>query len=737
MRTIIGFTVFVTGVCLAGSETSHAGEVVGFTLIDAGTNRAVGPLKDGGLVDRTKASRGVSLRADVSDGVRSVRFAVDGRVVQTESTAPYSISGDTNGNYNPWRIAVGKHKLTATPFPQTGAKGKAGTALTISFTVKGAARGNPNKQIVRGDPPKLKPVAPAQTVEPGSVTVHGERKKWHKITLAFGGPASSETAEPNPFTDYRLTVTFRNGDKSYAVPGYYAADGKAANTGAEAGNVWLVHFAPDAIGSWKWSASFRTGRNVAVSDEPGAGKAVMSIDGKSGTIEVAPSDKTGRDFRGRGRLDYVGHRYLRFAEKGEWFLKCGADAPENFLAYEDFDNTPNVGNRRKSWQPHVRDWRPGDPTWRDGKGKGMIGALNYLASEGLNAFSFMPMTIHGDDKNVFPYLTERGPFTRFDCSKLAQWEIVFEHADRLGLYLHFKTLETENELLHDGGDLGLERKMYYRELIARYAHHLALNWNLGEEINNATTAQKASWAAYFWDHDPYRHHIVIHNGANHFDLLGDKSRLTGFSLQTNKPNFETVHRRTLDYIRRSKAAGKPWVVACDEPGDATHSLRPDNDAGNSHTDGRKNGLWGNVMAGGAGLEWYFGYKHAHSDLTCQDFRSRDRWWDYCRHMLAFFDGNAIPFWEMENANAKTTADDDYCFCKPGEVYVVYRKQGGKTELDLSADEGTFSVRWYDPRNGGKLQTGSVANVSAGGKRDLGAPPNAPGEDWVVLVRRGE
>jgi len=577
--------------------------------------------------------------------------------------------------------------------------------------------------------------APRQTLKPGSVEVRGELKKWHKVTLAFGGPASSETAEPNPFTDYRLTVTFRSGDTAYKVPGYYAADGGAADTGAAAGNVWMVHFAPDKVGKWTWTASFRTGQNVAVSDHPDAGKPVDSIDGKTGMLSIAASDKTGRDFRARGRLEYVGRRYLRFAETGAWFLKCGADAPENFLAYEDFDNTPNHGGRRKSWEPHVRDWRDGDPTWRDGKGKGIIGALNYLASEGMNAFSFIPLTIHGDDKNVFPYVTEKRPFTRFDCSKLAQWEIVFEHADELGLYLHFKTLETENELLLDGGDLGLERRMYYRELIARFAHHLALNWNLGEEINNASTEQKKTWAAYFWNHDPYQHHIVIHNGANHYDLLGPDSHLTGFSLQTNRPDFRNVHNRTLNYIRRSQKAGKPWVVACDEPGDASHSLRPDNDAGNSHTDGRKNGLWGNVMAGGAGTEWYFGYKHAHSDLTCEDWRSRDRWWDDCRYMLTFFGDYKIPFQHMQNDNAKSSADDDYCFFKPGEVYVVYLKQGSTTQLDLSGTRGRFSVRWYDPRNGGELQTGSVNSVSGGGKRRLGQPPNARGKDWVVLIRR--
>ena len=83
-------------------------------------------------------------------------------------------------------------------------------------------------------------------------------------------------------------------------------------------------------------------------------------------------------------------------------------------------------------------------------------------------------------------------------------------------------------------------------------------------------------------------------------------------------------------------------MACDEPGDASHALRPDNDAGNSHDDGRKNGLWGTLMAGGWGNEWYFGYQHAHSDLTCEDFRSRDRWWDYCRYALEFFKKHEIP-----------------------------------------------------------------------------------------------
>ncbi|NJM79592.1 MAG: hypothetical protein HC854_08240 [Flavobacterium sp.] len=128
------------------------------------------------------------------------------------------------------------------------------------------------------------------------------------------------------------------------------------------------------------------------------------------------------------------------------------------------------------------------------------------------------MNITGDDKNVYPYLTNSN-FQQFDCSKLDQWEIVMEHAEKKGMHLHFKTQETENELLLDNGNLGDNRKLYYRQLIARFGHHLALNWNLGEENADQTDAQRKDMAQYFYDNDPYRSHIVIHTFPNQYNLI--------------------------------------------------------------------------------------------------------------------------------------------------------------------------------------------------------------------------
>ena len=82
------------------------------------------------------------------------------------------------------------------------------------------------------------------------VLIKGELKKWHKVTLNFKGGQLSENDADNPFLNYRLNVTFKNGDKIYVVPGFFAADGNAAETSSEKGAIWKVRFTPDQIGNW-------------------------------------------------------------------------------------------------------------------------------------------------------------------------------------------------------------------------------------------------------------------------------------------------------------------------------------------------------------------------------------------------------------------------------------------------------------------------------------------------------
>jgi len=300
------------------------------------------------------------------------------------------------------------------------------------------------------------------------VSIEGELKKWHKVTLSFMGEPLSENHAENPFLNYRLNVTFKNGKTTYVIPGFYAADGKASETSAERGGVWQVRFRPDVIGEWTYEVSFRKGKAIAVSDDASYGDAVQ-FDGANGHFTIEDSDKLGRDFRGKGRLSYTDKGYLQFQETKDYYLKGGADSPENFLGYFEFDETP--GSHK--FEPHAKDWKTGDPTWKDGKGKNIIGALNYLSSKEMNVVYFLTMNVQGDGKDVWPWndINER---YRFDCSKLDQWEVVFDHMDKLGLMLHIVTQETENELLLDIGQLGVNGSC----IIENLSPDLRIIWGL-------------------------------------------------------------------------------------------------------------------------------------------------------------------------------------------------------------------------------------------------------------------
>ena len=248
----------------------------------------------------------------------------------------------------------------------------------------------------------------------GKITISGELKQWHKVTLTLDGPfAHEQDNRPNPFTDYALSVTFthESGSPSYTVPGYFAADGNAAESSAQSGTKWRTHLSPDKPGQWTYRVSFLTAPNI-ISGETDAVGRIQPLHKKTGSFTIDPTDKSGRDFRAQGRLIYVGKHHLRFAGSKEYFLKAGADAPETLLGYADFDGTSANKAAKvplKHYKPHLADWKAGDPSWQDGKGKGLIGALNYLSSTGANAFSFLPYNAGGDGDNVWPFTSRDDP----------------------------------------------------------------------------------------------------------------------------------------------------------------------------------------------------------------------------------------------------------------------------------------------------------------------------------------
>lgn len=293
-------------------------------------------------------------------GIGSVKFALDSNLnFRMENSAAYAMCGNSGTNYSgctSTQLGLGVHVVTATMYSGSSGSGTVLSKQTVNFTIAQSATPGPAPPIPTLPPTPVplssSPVTlpPAQvptpapvvlmpvpaltsapipiTAPPGPVTgvlLMGDLRKWHKITLVFpNGPSSSESADPNPFTDYRLDVTFTNGNLTYLMPGFYAADGNAAETSASSGSVWQCNFAPSMTGTWTWQASFLSGSNVAM-EWPLVSGTPTAFHGVSGFFVIDPTNKSGRDLRGKGMLQYVRKHHLQFRETGEYFLKAGVD----------------------------------------------------------------------------------------------------------------------------------------------------------------------------------------------------------------------------------------------------------------------------------------------------------------------------------------------------------------------------------------------------------------------------
>jgi hypothetical protein len=577
--------------------------------------------------------------------------------------------------------------------------------------------------------------------------VLGHRQAWQPLKVRFRGPGAAETDnDPNPFLDYRLQVALTSpSGTTYDVPGFFAGDGY----GGASGDVWLVRFAADQPGRWSYRAEFREGADVAVDLAPEAGQSLPAFN-VSGTFTVDPGSPHATGFRRWGRLEYAGGHYLKFRD-GSYWIRGGTDSPENFLAYSGFDDTPPSHR----YAEHRDHWRPGDVDWGEGRARGIVGALNYLASRHVNSVYLLTMNVGGDGQDVWPWSGSPIPGgspdndnLHFDISKLRQWDAVFDHAQQAGIFLHFVLNEAEaaNKRELDDGELGRERKLYYRELVARFGHHLALQWNLCEEYNlqfDFGPARLRAFADYLRAVDPYDHPIAVHSAGNPAEQLRFLYGDPRFSMTSVQLNQRPIHQVTAAIRAATAAAGRPLPVSLDEftvdRGQAQSHIPVDDATGH-----RQQKIWPALLSGGMIEVILEGLLQVDSFQTPE----RERLWDYLWYTRAFLQQH-VPYWdtapadelvqgggtlEVGTGRGTTVLLGPQVLARPGQVYVIYLPSGlPSATLNLVGARGTFRQSWYDPRHG--HFSGSPRRIAGGQPQPLGQSPSDPQADWVVLVRK--
>lgn len=508
----------------------------------------------------------------------------------------------------------------------------------------------------------------------------GDFTKWSKVEIVFTGPDSiGMSSAANPFT-IEVDVTFSgpNGE-SFIVPAFYDGDG----AGDLDGNVWKVRFSPNAIGQWSFTSN----------------SAESLLAGYTGSFTVIkpercldPDPKLLPDFNCVGRLQYVGDYYLKFSE-GPYWLKGGADEPEDFLAPEQ-----TVGFATKQ------------------------AAVDFLAEHSVNSMYIMLHNIDGDRRNVWPWVGKSQSEARknneyFDVAKLAEWEEIFSYIQERGIVLHLV-------LEDDSAWVDFNRELFYREMIARFGHHNGLYWNIAEEYQeNHTPDEVKSFAQLIRDLDPYDQPITVHQAQdplNWLPFVGDPN-IDLTSLQTV---IGPQNATTIEWRQRVRDGGRVIPVALDEIGQIAVDQR----------DLSRHIVW-SVYLGGGNYELFTllipgetgDPNQRNSDtepvrLGFRDFVDHFDDMTRARELVACY-----AFWEMQPMNELLTSGQGYVFAKSGENYIVYLPEGGSIELDLTAAAKTFNALWFNPRDGATRMIGSVIG---GGRSSFTAPDRS---DWVLLV----
>jgi hypothetical protein len=320
------------------------------------------------------------------------------------------------------------------------------------------------------------------SVEPVAAAAQNRR-----VDLVLHGPSHG-----NPFVDVDLRATFRLGAHVVDAGGFY-----------DGGGIYRVRFLPPEAGSWEWVTA----------------STARSLDGLTGTVEVAESDA-------RGPVSVADQFHFAYAD-GTPFVPIGTTA-------------------------YV--WTLQDEALQDETVRSLAASPFTKVRMGLFPKSYL---FNADDPETFPMLRdgENGwDTTRFDVEYFRRLERRIEQLEDLGI-------EADVILFHPYDRWGFAAlgaaadDRYVSYVVRRLSAFPNVWWSMANEYDLLTSKRRSDWdrlAGIVQANDSVGHPLSIHNWVELFDYTA--SWATHCSIQRGD------HAIGEEIARWRRRWGKPVIV---------------------------------------------------------------------------------------------------------------------------------------------------------------------------------
>ncbi|MCX6923949.1 MAG: DUF4038 domain-containing protein, partial [Verrucomicrobia bacterium] len=510
--------------------------------------------------------------------------------------------------------------------------------------------------------------------------------QWEVFETSF----ETTKAYAKPFANLEVDVVFRQGDKQWIMPAFWAGGGK-----------WTVRFAPPVVGEYRY--------------------------------RVQSTDKANTDFNGAEQVlrvqAYTGSNPL--LKHG--FLRVGADQRH----FEHADGTPFF-------------WL-GD-TWWKGLCKRLTweGFQELTADRRAKGFSVVQIVcgVYPDEGLFEPRWENEGgkPYLTRDFSVVNPK--YFEYADRRIRHLVESGIVPAIVGGWSRGDcngmamVGVAgMKRHWRHLVARYGAYPTI-WIIAGETGGP---QWTEVTRYVHGLDPYAHPVTIHNPHNARTALTDEKLLDFDMLETSHEDWKgvdlTIARLKSSYASREQNAMPVMVGEACYEGHMQLNL----------PDVQRHLFWATMLNGSAGHTygaagvWHASVKGDPGITPVYDVTTWEEGMNYPGSTQLGIGKKLLEQYPWARFEPHPEwAPGCYTAGIPGEVRFVYLPRrniynwSGPEVKDLEPDVD-WHVYYFDPATGRSFDQGMIKATAKAG--DAAAKPvsfrkNVPSpQDWVLVFER--